>query len=226
MFVIFKTEFKKCKYTKRWRHLANVSKDLGSVIPRAGLRPFLWKMRLKNIMVWVGHPSIIYSVIIYKNTSQPIWWSHKMMRLIGSLTFLRWQHSLEHHHITTLVFSRRHGNAHSVRAASLSNGANQTNNKSICNLEHADFLPSAIISMVYLLTERSLKAEAYRGADFLQQLSASLLEVDCLFGSHLCCPTLAPPLMQNQISDLMISSRFIIGAKPVYSAAGLRRLGK
>lgn len=59
------------------------------------------------------------------------------------------------HRIRTLRISTS-GKHHSLLPASPSSGANQTNSESIC----ADFLPSGIISVVYLLTELFLKAEA------------------------------------------------------------------
>jgi len=96
------------------------------------------------------------------------------------------------HHIITLCISTPSGKHRSLRATSLPSGANQTNNKSIYNSNHIDFLPSAIISMVYLLTELFLKAEASRGlfsgvaADVtvLEQPASLLYLHGSLFGSY------------------------------------------
>lgn len=119
-----------------------------------------------------------------------------------------------------LCISMPSGKHYSLLPASLSNGANQTNNKSICNCNHTDFLPSAIISMVYLLTEPFLKAEASRGLCSLGRLLMSL----CCSGERLSPLTLLfiwkslvlsnlghihALQTQNQISDLIISQKSI-----------------
>lgn len=51
---------------------------------------------------------------------------------------------------------------HTFQTYSFSNRVNQTNNKSIYSYNHTDFLSSAIIRMVYMLTELFLKSEASR----------------------------------------------------------------
>lgn len=126
----------------------------------------------------------------------------------------------------TLCISMPSGKRYSLLPASLSNRANQTNNKSIHNSDHADFLPSAIISMVYLLTERFLKAEASRGLCSVGQLLMSLCFCsECLppltllfIWKSLALSNPGPIhalLTQDQISDLIISQKSIRGAKPI-----------
>lgn len=121
---------------------------------------------------WVIRPSFIAL-----NNSQ----SQTPVSQAGGHT--KWHGSLDAWHssddntllnITTLCISTPSGKRCSLLPASLSNGANQTNSKSICNSNHADFLPSAIISMVYLLTQRFLKAGASRGLSPAGQLLMSL----------------------------------------------------
>lgn len=125
----------------------------------------------------------------------------------------------------TLCISMPSGKHYSLLTASFSNGANQTNNKSIYNSNHTDFLLSAIVSMVYLLTKLFLRAEASTGLCSLGQLLMSL----CYSSNHLSPLILFiwksfvlsnlgrthALLLQNQISDLIISQKSIIAAKPL-----------
>lgn len=117
------------------------------------------------------------------------------------------------------------GKHYSLLPASFPNGADQIYNKSIWGPGHTNFLPGAIISMVYLLTRRFLKAEASWGLSYrvaaahvtaLQPLSAPPSLTPLFIWKSLALPNLSGLLTQNQISDLIISSDAITGAKPLY----------
>lgn len=103
------------------------------------------------------------------------------------------------------------------------NGANQASDKSIYKPDHTDFLPSAIINMVYLLTWATPKSRSKQGAELLWDSCScpcaaavkSLTSLTLLFiWKSLVLLNLIPLLTQNQISDLIISQDSIVEAKP------------
>lgn len=138
--------------------------------------------------------SLIYCSHIFRksNTSRPVRWSYKMMRLIGNLTFLWWQHAFEDHIASSAFPCLLENTTRYYQPRFQTERIKYTINQSE-GPGHTNFLPGAIISMVYLLTRRFLKAEASWGLSYcvaaahvtaLQPLSASLLSLHCLFGSH------------------------------------------
>lgn len=140
-------------------------------------------MRPKKIMVWVSNSipppfMVLNNSKVKQQSAKPVVTQDDAL-VRGSLQ--AWHSSddnpLEHHIMSPCVVSGKH---YSLLPASLPNSADQTNSKSIFSSNHTDFLPSAIISMVYLLTERFSKSRS-RVVCSLEELMMSV----CCGGKHL-----------------------------------------